>query len=170
MSIRLKSLNMQERYFLTVSECMMDRWELAHQTKYSSIRKLDDNKYTEESDYEAWNILFKDFADTIGLDEEFKTYIDNRYSLQAAQLEYILSSKKRGELFFRDRKILNRIKRLRIEIKAFEQTGIGEKGMTVTRVMGKLGKMQGYKIKKNETSVLEYFELIKDFKQWQKAE
>jgi hypothetical protein len=162
----------------------MDRWETAHDTLYKSIRRFDktnnkgqivDNNgkvivYTEKEDYDAWDILFKSFVDKIGLDPEFKSYIDNLHKLINLQADYILSKKKRGNLVFRDRKILNQIKRIKIEILAFEKTGTTEKKMTVSRVMNKLGRMQGYKIKKSETSVIEYFELLKDFKQWQKAE
>jgi len=82
--------------------------------------------------------------------------------------QYIQTKKTIEGVQISDRFILNRIKYLESQIAAFEKTGSTEK-ITIPQMLGKLGKMQGYKVSENETTVLEYFELIKEYKQWVKA-
>lgn len=133
-----------------------------------ALRKTDNKKLTDKTDFEAWDILFIDFVNKVGLDSSFEDYLKKLVERIGMVAQYIQTKKTIEGVQISDRFILNRIKYLESQIAAFEKTGSTEK-ITIPQMLGKLGKMQGYKVSENETTVLEYFELIKEYKQWVKA-
>lgn len=152
-----------KRYYLEVSKCPLDVWEKCSERMYANLRIT--KKGNIESDYEAWNILFKDFVKNIGLDPTFEKYIDNLHRLINLQHKFVTSRIKKQGAIVRDRKILNLIKMLKAEIANFEKTGDDE-GISINQMLKKLGRMQRYEIRKNIT-VLDYFNLIKEYREWQ---
>jgi hypothetical protein len=110
-------------------------------------------------------MIFDDFRDVIGLDQDFVKYITNRNLLQEAQIEFLLSSVKRDvegeEIEIRNRKILNTIKRLQAEIEVFEKSNSG-KPKTVTQILVALYRGEKLPlIHKRDLTVEVYFTLIK---------
>jgi len=166
---------MREQYYQLVSECPLDVWEKCYESGYSNLRlrqpskwwivRLFQKKLTADDDYNAWDKLFIDFINRVGLDPEFEKYIRNLQKLISLQYKFIKSQKENNGVEVRDRKILNLIKLVKIDILKFESTG-NESGLTIDGMLGKISKMQGYKVKKSDTMVLEYFELIKDLRAW----
>jgi hypothetical protein len=133
-----------------------------------ALRKTDNKKLTDKTDFEAWDILFTDFVDKVGLDETFKGYLDNIQQLIAEQAKFILSEKiDRYGTTLRDRFILNKIKYLEALIQDFEKQGNTDK-VTIPKMLNKLSKMQGVYLKEEEVMVDRYFEMIKDYKEWVK--
>jgi hypothetical protein len=133
-----------------------------------ALRKTDNKKLTDKTDFEAWDILFTDFVDKVGLDETFKGYLDNIQQLIAEQAKFILSEKiDRYGTTLRDRFILNKIKYLEALIQDFEKQGNTDK-VTIPKMLNKLSKMQGVYLKEEEVMVDRYFEMIKDYKAWVK--
>ena len=125
-----------------------------------SLRFFSRIRYNVNTDYEAWCILFDDFRKIIGLDPDFIKYIEDKNALQQAQIRFIKGKKINGR-YVRDRKILNTIKRLQIEIDLFEQENTGEK-RTITSVLVAL--YRGEKLPllhKRDLTVEVYFTLIK---------
>ncbi len=170
----------QDEYWLKVSECPMDVWENCFQDGYHNLRRgvlnesmlgrfvlkvkgLFYKQISPQSDYDAWDEIFKDFIRRIGLDPRFEKYINNTKKLIDLQYEFVMSEIKREGAMVRDRKLLNRIKMLMAELTKFEKSG-NSNGVTVDGMLVKLSKVQGYKIKKKETTVEEYFALINDLK------
>jgi hypothetical protein len=133
-----------------------------------ALRKTDNKKLTDKTDFEAWDILFTDFVDKVGLDESFKGYLGNIQQLIAEQAKFILSEKiDRYGTTLRDRFILNKIKYLEALIQDFEKQGNTDK-VTIPKMLNKLSKMQGVYLKEEEVMVDRYFEMIKDYKAWVK--
>jgi hypothetical protein len=133
-----------------------------------ALRKTDNKKLTDKTDFEAWDLLFTDFVDKVGLDETFKGYLDNIQQLIAEQAKFILSEKiDRYGTTLRDRFILNKIKYLEALIQDFEKQGNTDK-VTIPKMLNKLSKMQGVYLKEEEVMVDRYFEMIKDYKAWVK--
>ena len=170
----------QDEYWLKVSECPLDVWERCFEDGYHHLRKsiLNESRLgrfvlrvkglfykqiSPQSDYDAWDEIFINFIDKVGLDPRFEKYINNVKKLILMQCDFVESQTKREGVVVRDRKLLNRIKMLEAEITKFEKSGNSD-GLTIDGMLVKLGKHQGYKIKKKETTVLEYFELINDLK------
>lgn len=132
------------------------------------LRKTKNKKLDSDSDFEAWNILFTDFVSKIGLDDSFKSYLDNVKQLIEEQAKYVLSEKTNADgVVLRDRFILNKIKYLKSQINEFEKQGNTQK-ITVAKMLNKLEKMQGVPLRDKEVMVDRYFELINDYKQWVK--
>ena len=170
-------------YYLTISECPLVCWEKRFDVGYSAIRRfteVDENDvlihpktfkplkgitYSEEQDYEAWHVLYTNFLGKVKQDPDFKQYMNNIRSLIEVQYSYIVSKQKKGELEFRQRFLLNKIKLLKAHIEGYERTMVG--GKTINQVLMDLSKEQGYQIKKSDLSVEDYFDLIEKHKKKQ---
>ena len=157
-----------KEYYLEISDCPMSVWRKRFDKGDIALRKTDNKKLTDKTDFEAWDILFTDFVDKVGLDETFKGYLDNIQQLIAEQAKFILSEKiDRYGTTLRDRFILNKIKYLEALIQDFEKQGNTDK-VTIPKMLNKLSKMQGVYLKEEEVMVDRYFEMIKDYKAWVK--
>jgi len=181
---------------LDVDECPLKAWRKCYEDGYSSIRKelvvkqkkatiwtriielffIDiiirmiknkikpkQNKFT---DYEAYNILYKTFVQRIGHDKDFQSYLDNIKAYNLALVDYINSRRIVNGVEIHDRKKRNKINVLKAKIERFEKNG--DDTVSIAKTLNRLSKMQGVTIKESDLTVLRYFELIKDFKQWQK--
>ena len=147
----------------------MSVWRRRFELGDKELRKTDNKKLDANTDFEAWDILFKDFVSKVGLDDAFKAYLNNVQKLVAEQAKYILSEKKdRYGTIIRDRFILNKIKYLKALIEDFEKQG-NEDSVTIPQMLNKLSKMQGSYLKEEEVTVDRYFAMIKDYKQWAKS-
>jgi len=162
-------MSISEKYYLTIDEMPLSEWIKCHEGKIFHCRKFK-HKGTNVEDAQAWELVYKDFIEKIGLNDEFKEYLDLLEQRAEYQLEY-LRSKKEGKSAFehgeRNRFLLNNIKEITMRINQFHQTGDTKNNMTMGRVLNKLSKMQGYHLKPQEITVLTYFELIKDYSTWQ---
>jgi len=168
---------MQRGYYLKISKCPLEAWEDRFTEGDKAIRKHHKStrlgklvlwifkgiRYKDKNDYEAWCILFDDFRDVVGLDEDFEEYILNLYALQEAQTVFILSEVNKEGVDVRDRKHLNMVNRLKAKIKVFEETQSG-KNTTVTQVLVSL--YRGEKLQlldKRNLTVEQYFTIIRSF-------
>lgn len=147
---------MQEKYYSKVDETPLKVWRKCNEGHFHFLR-IDHNVGTKEDDIQAWTVLYNDWIEQVGLTPEFKEYLDLLEEKIEAQFEY-LESKKDG---IRNRFLLNRIKILTAQISDFEKSG--GKGLTIFEVLLRLGRMQGYPIKENDTTILEYFTLLKNY-------
>lgn len=153
---------------MAISECPMSVWRKRFENGDNELRKTDNKRLNDKTDFEAWNILFSDFVKKIGLDDSFKSYLANVQELVAEQARYILSEKKdKYGTIIRDRFILNKIKYLQALIDEFEKQGNTE-SVTIPQMLNKLSKMQQTYLKEDEVTVDRYFAMIKDYKQWVK--
>ena len=110
--------------------------------------------------------MFSQFVEKIGLDDAFKSYLDNVKKLIAEQAKFILSQKKdRYGTDIRNRFILNRIKYLQTLIDKFEKQG-NSKSVTIPQMLNKLSKFQQTYLREEDVTVERYFEMIKDYKEW----
>ena len=152
---------------MDVDECPLSAWRKCFEIGYSAIRK-DKNYGNEESDYEAYNILYTTFSDRIGVDESFQAYIDNMKAFILASAAYVKSRKKIDGVEVHDRSKLKKCRILLAKLQKFEKDG--DDRVSVTKILNRLAKMQGVgTIKESDLTVLSSFELIKDYKQWVKA-
>lgn len=147
---------MQGKYFTTVDECPLKAWRKANEGDTTWLR-IDRNIGDTKADSEAWSELYKDFIRVIGLNPEFKEYLDLLHEKMELQFEY-LESKSNG---IRNRFLLNRIKLLDAEIKKYHDSA--GKGLTMQQVLMRLSQSQGYHINEKDITVLDYFTLLKDF-------
>jgi hypothetical protein len=147
----------------------MSVWRKRFENGDKELRKTKNKKLNNTTDFEAWDILFSDFVEKVGLDDSFKSYLNNVQSLIAEQARYILSEKKdRYGTIIRDRFILNKIKYLQALIEDFEKQGNNEK-VTIPQMLNKLSKMQQTYLKEEDVTVDRYFAMIKDYKEWAKS-
>lgn len=168
---------MQRGYYLKVSKCPLEAWEDRFTEGDKAIRKHHKTtrlgklvlwvfkgiRYKDRNDYEAWCVLFDDFRDKIGLDEDFEEYINNMYALQEAQTAFILSQVTRDKVEVRDRRHLNLVNKLKAKIRVFEESQSG-KNNTVTQVL--ISLYRGEKLQlldKRNLTVEQYFTLIRSF-------
>lgn len=146
---------MQEKYYLKIDECPLKAWRKANEHDFTHLRK--GKQGNETDDFKAWELLYNDFIRVIGLTPEFEQYLQLIKDKIEAIKQY-LNSVKNG---MRDRFLLNRINILDGQIQQFNQTG--GKGLTIAEILPKLSKMQGYHIKETEITVLDYFNLLKEY-------
>jgi len=168
-----KKLSITEKeYWQDVSNCPLDVWEACHERGYHNLRKkrkkLSDKNEAKQKikDYDAWNILFKDFVNKIGLQPEFKEYILLVKRLVDVQHKYIMSEIEVDGIIIRDRKMLNEINRLKLEIGNYEKSG--SKSESINAQLMRFLPMTKVKLSKKDLTVEEFFELRKQFITWQK--
>jgi hypothetical protein len=134
---------------------------------YSSIRK-DQTKGDELNDVEAYEILYASFVDRIGLDESFVDYINNMKTYLKLCADYLESEKTVQDTLIRNRSKLLKMRLLLASMKKFEKDG--DVKISHAKILNRLAKMQGVGvIKESDLTVLAYFELIKDYKEWVKG-
>ena len=171
----------QKGYYLTISKCPLTCWENRFDIGYSAIRvytEIDEDNniidsrngkivkgviYNEESDYEAWDVLYTDFRNKVKEDPDFALYLTHIDKLIDLQHKYITSGREHNGLIRRDRSILNHIKLIKARIEGFEKTMTGG-GKTINQVLMDLSKAQGYQLKKSELMAEDYFDLIEKYK------
>jgi len=155
------------KYFLKISECPLTAWEKRFKHGYKSIRRpefKEDAKLNEETDYEAWDLLFIDWQENVKQDQGFEEYMANIRTLNDYYDQYLRSKKtiksKDGEKEYetRNRNLINMIRRLESMVEKYEKN-LG-RGQTINQTLVILSRIQGYHIKKQELTVQEYFDLI----------
>lgn len=168
-----RKLSITEKgYWLDVSSCPLDVWEACHDRGYHNLRKkrkkLSDKNEAKQKiiDYDAWDILFKDFVDKIGLQPEFKDYILLVERLVNVQEKYMNSAVEIDGITIRDRKILNEINRIKLEISNYEKSG--SKSESIGDQLLRFLPMTKVKLNKKELTVADFFGLRKQFIAWQK--
>ena len=145
----------------------MIAWEKRFKQGYSSIRRpefKDDEKLNDETDYDAWDILFIDWQENVKQDQGFEEYMSNLRTLNDYYDQYLRSKKtikskdQEKEYEVRDRSLKNMIRRLESMVEKYEKN-LG-RGQTINQTLVILSKIQGYHIKKQDITVQEYFDLI----------
>ena len=150
---------MDSAYYLKISNCPLIAWENRFKNGNEAIRKPNVSyPFTEESDYDAWDILFIDWQENVKQDIDFVNYQANIEQLNKLYLRYLKSIKKRGDITTRDRSVMNEIRRIEGLVLSYERT-LG-KGISVNKMLQLLSKNQGYHIKKKDLTVQDYFDLI----------
>jgi hypothetical protein len=143
---------MQEKYYLEVDECPLFNWRKASDGKRHFLRR--DKIGTQDEDLKAWDLLFADYVEKIGLSKEFIEYLENLEKLNKINKKIIDSG---------NRFLLNDRAYILIEIKAFEDSVQANKS-DITDVLLMLSKVQSYHLEEKKITVLEYFRLIKNMK------
>jgi hypothetical protein len=143
---------MQEKYYLEVDECPQYNWRKANEGRRKFLRK-NISVGTEKEDNEAFDLLFRNFVEVIGLSEEFAEYLKNLEKLNKINLKFIQTN---------DRFLLNEREYLIMDIKAFEDTVSQDKTST-SEILMAISREQGYQIKEKDITVLDYHNLIKNY-------
>lgn len=150
---------MQSSYYLTISECPLTAWEKSYKDGYSAIRKPDSEfNFTDQTDYDAWDLLFIDWQENIKQDSDFEDYQQNKRTLNLLMIKFIKSEVAKGGVKVSDRSIRNEMRRVEALLFNYEKT-LG-KGKTINQNLQALSKAQGYQIKKHDLTVQDYFDLI----------
>jgi hypothetical protein len=148
---------MHEKYYLEVDECPYYSWRKANEGKRHFLRKGKEG--TKEQDEKAWELLFRNFVEVIGLSEEFEQYLKNLERLNKINSKIISTG---------DRFLLNEREYLLIDIELFEKQAKENKG-NASDSMLILSKFQGYHLKEKEVTVLEYYKLLENYGKANKA-
>lgn len=155
-----------ETYYLDVDSCPLVLWRKCYEVGYSSIRK-DQTKGNDETDVEAYEILYASFVERVGLDDSFVDYINNMKAYVLATSEYLKSTKTVQGVLIHDRSKLLKMRILLASLQKFEKDG--DVKVSHAKILNRLSKMQGYRVDEKVITVLEYFELIKMYKEWVKG-
>jgi hypothetical protein len=141
---------MQEKYYLTIDECPLKNWRLANEDQFDWLRKKVKVKFTREEDLQAWEILYNDFIAKVGLNPEFKDYLE-LVKLKIEAINEFIQNRKRF--------ILNEIQRLDNELKQYQKSG--QKGLTIQEILPLMTKHYGTIFREKDLTVLEYFDHLK---------
>lgn len=148
---------MQENYYNSIDEFLLFNWFKCNDGDYTFTR-LDKKVGDTENDSIAWETIYNDFIQKIGLDPKFKKYIDLvEYRMQLC-LKF-LNSLKDGK---RNRALINEINQVNIKIESFEKQGTDSK-TSKSSILNTLSKQEGYRINPKEITVADYFALINDY-------
>jgi len=149
---------MQEEYYNSIKHLPLENWfECSDGNLEYSRKNLEVGNSKEDA--KAWEIIYNDFLDKIGLSDDFMRYIELIKSKALKQLKFV-ESIKNGQ---RNRFILNEIREITARIKNYEKTlSIG--GMDKYELLSHLSEMQGYRIDPLTTKTIEYFKMIDKFK------
>ena len=149
---------MSENHYKSIKNLPLENWFECSDGNLEFTR-IDKSKGTRTEDKQAWDIIYNDFIDKIGLDEGFVRYIELLKSKALKQLEFV-EGLKNGK---RNRFLLNGIKEISGRITAYEKT-LSFGGTDRYELLQHLGKMQGYRIDPLTTKTIEYFKLIDKLK------
>ncbi len=152
---------------MDVDICPLIAWRKCYEDGYSAIRR-NKEKGNAETDYEAFDLLYRTFVARIGHEPEFESYLETMKAYNIACAAYVKSRKKVNGVTIHDRSKQNRVHILKAKLDKFEKDG--DSTVSIQKVLNRLTKMQGVQVKESDLTVLAYFELIKDYKQWQKGE
>jgi hypothetical protein len=149
---------MSEKYYKSIKQLPLENWFECSDGNYEYTR-LNIEFGTKADDKKAWDALYNDFINLIGLDESFVRYIELLKAKSLKQLEFV----ERIEQGKRNRFLMNGIREITARIKAYEKTlSIG--GTDKYELLQHLGQMQGYRIDPQTTKTIEYFKLIEKLK------
>jgi hypothetical protein len=164
-------------YWLTVGDCPIRVWRTRYEDGNSVLRKRKNNfwrrffrliltfrRYSTAKDEYAWEILFTDFSNRIGLDDDFVRYIEVVQRLVDLRYKYLKSLVKFQGSDIRNRKFLNQIHLLELEKEKLEKQG--QTKLTSTEILEEITKAQGVLRNEDNTTVLQYFTLIKKLSKW----
>lgn len=149
---------MSENYYKSIKHLPLENWFECSDGNYEFTR-LNVEFGTKAEDKKAWEILYNDFINLIGLDESFVRYIELLKSRALKQLEFVEGIKD-GK---RDRKLMNSIREITARITAYQKT-LSLGGSDKYEILNALEKMQGYQIDTTKMKTIQYFKLIDKLK------
>lgn len=149
---------MSKKYYNSIKHLPLENWFECSDGNLEYTR-IDIEQGTKEEDKQAWEVIYNDFIDKIGLDEGFIRYIELLKSRALKQLEFV-EKLKDGK---RNRFLMNGIREISARITAYEKT-LSFGGSDRYELLQHLGKMQGYRIDPLTTKTIEYFKLIDKLK------
>jgi hypothetical protein len=141
---------MPEKYYLTVDLCPLRSWRLANEGDLTALR-VNQNEGTPEQDLQAWEDLYNDFIQKIGLSQEFEEFI-NLMKEKVEAINVFIQTRERFKL--------NRIDQIDAELLVYRQTA--GKGLTIEQVLPRLTDRYKVHFRERDLTVLEYFNLIKN--------
>ena len=140
----------QMKYYLTVDLCPLRSWRLANEGDLTALR-VNQSDGTPEQDLTAWEDLYNDFIQKVGLSQEFEEFINLMKEKVEAINDFIQT---------RERFKLNRIEQIDAELIVYRQTA--GKGLTIEQVLPRLTDRYKVHFRERDLTVLEYFNLIKN--------
>jgi hypothetical protein len=150
---------MQNAYYLKISECPLIAWEKRYKEGNSAIRMPDVNfNYTEETDYDAWDLLYIDWEENVKLDSSFVQYKKDLRRYLDLMIKYRESKRIRNGVEVHDNSILNDIQIMEAIVLKYEKN-LG-RPVTINKMVQKLSRLEGRQIKKIDLTVQDYFDLI----------
>jgi hypothetical protein len=138
------------KYYLTVDLCPLRSWRLANEGDLTALR-VNQSDGTPEQDLTAWEDLYNDFIQKVGLSQEFEEFINLMKEKVEAINDFIQT---------RERFKLNRIEQIDAELIVYRQTA--GKGLTIEQVLPRLTDRYKVHFRERDLTVLEYFNLIKN--------
>jgi hypothetical protein len=141
---------MPEKYYLTVDLCPLRSWRLANEGDLTALR-VNQSDGTPEQDLTAWEDLYNDFIQKVGLSQEFEEFINLMKEKVEAINDFVQT---------RERFKLNRIEQIDAELLVYRQTA--GKGLTIEQVLPRLTDRYKVHFRERDLTVLDYFNLIKN--------
>ena len=144
------SSNTQGEYWISIDDMPLYNWLKCNEGDLKFARKSD--KGTSENDIKSWEILYNEYLKVFGINKKYEKYLIACKKRAKLQAEYVIT------------KIKFRITEIEIQnakIKALELYFGG--GQDVDVILMWVSKFLGYKVSKKETTVKEYFTLLKEY-------
>ena len=151
---KVKQLNLKDNYYIRVDECPILFWHNCNTKKeFSSLRK--GVKGDEFNDQRAYEALFNDYVENIGLSNEYQRILQKEQYLTDLKLKFILSLNEEHQ---RDRNMINEINLIELELEEMKK---GE-GVSFFQNLAKISKVEGRRIDPLHTTIIEYHSTIKN--------
>ncbi len=151
--LKWNTSNTHVKYWESINELPMFNWVKCGDgdLKYVTIELIDDP----EQNQIQYDKLYDQYLERFGLSDEFERYLEMIKKRALLQCEYVENKKrfKLTEIEIIDAKI-NRL-----------DLNFGD-GQSIEQTCIHLSKWLGYKINVKETTVVEYYEIIKEYGKW----
>jgi hypothetical protein len=153
----MSTSDLHEKYYLTVDECPLKAWRKGNEGDFKHIRK-DFKVGNDKNDAKAWEMLYNDYIQVIGLSQDFILYLELKKAKINALNDFIQSDLN-GK---RNRFLLNKINIIDAQIRELESKSCV--GMTILDAFPIISKVNGFHLKEKDLTVLEYHNYLKTLK------
>jgi hypothetical protein len=144
---------MRETHYRSIKTTSLRRWIDCQDNDFTSLR-INPKKGTKQTDSNAYEDLMNEYIATFGFSEDFNRLREKRIDLGLLQIEYLKDA-------MTNRKLLNDINALKVEIKAmFDKIKQGEGGVidAVTEL-----RKQGLQIDEEKYTIYSFEKLVRSY-------
>jgi hypothetical protein len=148
---------MLKGYYLELEKMPLQNWLDCNKGNYTSTR-IDKSIGKPKDDEKAWECLYNDFLDKIGLSHEQQELVELTLERAQLQLEY-LETRKRF-LLNRCNELTGKIEAIRSRIKESSESSDKK---SVSSILNTLSRAQGFQLQIPKLTALAYLEMLKDY-------
>jgi hypothetical protein len=144
-------------YFTSIDELPLHNWIQCTKGDIKYVRT--DKNGTEQQDREAWEKIYNEYLQRYGLAKTYKRYLEQLKKITQAELDYVIKED-------RFKLTVMEMEKQRLE----QMVNNFGSGISIEAMLIHLCKWIGYFIKTKNITVVEYFNLMKEYERSNKLE